>query len=448
MPPSRHITTLAFTTVLLCGAGSANAEPQPENCSAPKVIGAEMQVAACLADLTTSGTVASGHTIAAEWDGLQPAETRNPTGVPGIQIDGYFPDNSTTNTDHGWNHDSQFVIRLPERWNGGLVVAGTPGNRRQYANDFTIADWVLARGYAYAATDKGNTGAAFFQGEAEPGDAMAEWNRRVTELTIAAQTTVAQRYGRPAAHTYVAGQSNGGYLVRWQLENVPWLYDGGIDWEGSLWQADGPNVLTFLPAALRNYPGSQHDPAARAGMLAAGFPAGSEPLWDYHYRNYWDLTQRIYRREFDPDYTATENPFCQSGTPGCDADYDYLSRPASVRAAMSKVALTGRIQRPLITVHGTLDALLPIAADSDVYAGMIRDQGRADLHRYYGVEGGNHTDGLYDAHRDLLRPLLPCFRTAFAALEGWITAGQEPPVSATVPRPATGDLANTCALDS
>ena len=79
--------------------------------------------------------------------------------MPGIQVDGYFPDTSTTNTNHGWNHDSQFVIRIPDDWNGKVVVSGAPGVRGQYANDFVIGDWVLAQGYAFASTDKGNMGA-------------------------------------------------------------------------------------------------------------------------------------------------------------------------------------------------------------------------------------------------------------------------------------------------
>ncbi|WP_199752868.1 hypothetical protein [Actinoplanes sp. ATCC 53533] len=113
-----------------------------------------------------------------------------------------------------------------------------------------------------------------------------------------------------------------------------------------------------------------------------------------------------------------------------------------MRAAIARIALTGRIQRPLITLHGTLDTLLPITEDSDVYARMVGDR----PFRYYRVEGGNHVDGLYDAYPDRLRPILPCFRTAFTALTGWTERRIAPPPSHTVARPASGDLANTCAL--
>lgn len=95
------------------------------------------------------------------------------------------------------------MIRLPDKRNGGLVVSGAPGVRAQYANDFLISDWVLARGYAFAATDKGNTGQAFYRDGASPGDAIAEWHRRVTEMTVAAKAAVAARYAaRHGAHTW------------------------------------------------------------------------------------------------------------------------------------------------------------------------------------------------------------------------------------------------------
>jgi hypothetical protein len=279
---------------------------------------------------------------------------------------------------------------------------------------------------------------------------VAEWNNRVTELTLAAKSAVLDRYGRGPAKTYVAGLSNGGYLVRWQLENRPGLYDGGVDWEGTLFRSSGPNLFTYLPTALRNYPAFKAgDPAAHQAMLDAGFAPGSEFLWDFHYQVYWDLTQRIYREEFDPSYDGDQSagtPFCASGTPNCDADYNYFSRPASVHRAVERVSLNGKIGKPLITLHGTLDSLLPIATDSDVYAQLIRDRGRSSLHRYYVVEDGNHVDGLYDVYPDRLRPILPCFRSALTALDAWSALDDRPPASHVLPRPSSGDLANTCSL--
>jgi hypothetical protein len=414
------------------------------------VPGAERQLVACLGDLTTAGTVASGHTVPADWAGLSSARTVNPAGVAGIQVDGYFRDSSTTNANHGWNHDAQFVLRLPDRWNGKLIVTGAPGVRRQYALDATISDWALGQGYAFAATDKGNTGAAFYRDGAAPGDAVAEWNRRVTELTVAAKVVVRQRYGRPADRTYLAGVSNGGYLTRWQLENRPWLYDGGVDWEGTLLRADGPNLFTYLPTALRQYPAYRAGSvAAHEELLRAGFAPGSEFLWEFHHQVYWDLTQRIYREEFDPSYDGpleAGTPFCASGTPACDADYDYGRRPATVHRAVRKVELTGRIGKPMLTLHGTLDTLLPPATDSDVYTELVRDRGRGGLHRYYVVEDGTHVDGLYDSYPDRLRPMLPCFRDAMAVLDRWVADRDKPPASGLVPRPAGGDLANTCSV--
>ncbi|MCE7011048.1 tannase/feruloyl esterase family alpha/beta hydrolase [Kibdelosporangium philippinense] len=409
----RILLVLALLTVTPAAAHAST-------CAPVAVPGAAYAKQSCLDDLTTTGTLRTGHTVQADWAGLTSAGFPLVSAVPGIQVDGYFPDTSKTNTTHGWNHDSKFVLRLPSRWNGGLVVSGSPGVRRQYANDRAIGDQAIASGHAFAATDKGNTGADFFTDGHRPADALVEWNMRVTQLTVASKLALALHYGRSPNRTIVAGISNGGYLVRWQLENAPWLYDGGVDWEGTLWNQDD-NLLTFLPPAIRGEP------------LAAGFDPASEFLWLYHKQVYWDLTQRIYRTELDPSYNGPE------------ADYDYASRPRAVHQAVSRISLTGRIGKPLLTLHGTLDALLPISRDSDVYNQMIASQGRAHLQRYYRIEGGNHVDGLYDAYPDLLRPIAPCFTTAFHALEDWLK-GAQPPPSATIPRPTGTDLATTCAL--
>ncbi|KOT37656.1 aromatic ring-opening dioxygenase LigA [Streptomyces caelestis] len=455
MRPSRGVPLLVavLTSAVLTAPTPAGAA-EDGHCAHQervRVPGAAHQRSACLADLTTAGLAGTPYTDMTDQAGLTAAATRSPSGVPGMQIDGYFPDSSRSNDTHGWRHDAQFVIRLPDRWNGGLVVTGAPGNRKQYATDEAISDQVLARGYAYAATDKGNTGVDFHLDGDRPGDAVAEWNARTTQLTRAARRAVARRYGHAPRRTYMTGVSNGGYLTRWQLENRPELYDGGVDWEGTLWAAEGRHPLLSLPVAVARMYGRATD----EDMYAAGFARGSEFLWPYHEKVYWGLTQKIYRAEFDPDH----DPGCPGPSAGStteqilapcpsDAAYDYASRPASVHRAVERVALTGRIGRPMITLHGDLDALLPKAVDSDVYDGMVEASGRGRMHRYYTVQDGTHADGLYDTHPDRLRPILPCYRSAFDALVAWVERGVAPPADRTVGRPADGDVVDSCALGS
>jgi hypothetical protein len=449
MRPSRR-STLFSAAVLAAAALTPTASARADDARADnagtgrlrvRVPGAERQEISRHDDLTTSALVGTPYTDAADWAGLAAKDTQNPSGVPGVQIDGYFPGSSRLNTLHGWNHDAQFVIRLPDSWNGKLVVTGAPGVRKQYSMDELVSDWVLAQGYAYACTDKGNTGPDFYTDGDRPGDALVEWNRRTTQLTLAAKAVVARYYGHAPRRTYMTGISNSGYLTRWQLENHPELYDGGVDWEGALWRPEGPNLLTFLPTAVARQLGRAGD----ADMYAAGFARGSEFLWPYHEKVYWGLTQKIYRAEFDPGY----DPACPGASAGTtaeqilapcpsDAAYDYAARPGSVRDAVARVSLTGRIGKPVITLHGTLDALLPISVQSDVYARMVAAQGRSWLHRYYRIEGGNHVDSLYDAYPDRLQPILPHYRAAFTALTAWVERHEEPPASRTVPRPASG----------
>ncbi|MBW8484827.1 tannase/feruloyl esterase family alpha/beta hydrolase [Actinomadura parmotrematis] len=396
------------------------------------VPGAARQVSARLPDLITAGLAAGRHTEPDDWAWLHAAGTRNPSGVPGVQIDGHFPSATRLNPFHGWDRDAQFVLRLPDAWNGGLVVTGAPGVRRQYAPDVLIGDWALARGYAYACTDKGNSGPEFFTAGGAPGDAIAEWHRRTTQLAEAAAQTVAAHYGGAPRRVYMAGISNGGYLTRWQLENRPDLYDGGVDWEGPFWRAEGPNLLTHLPAVLRHYPQWRdgRSEEALAGMEKAGLPAASEFLWEAHDQVYWEFTQRTYRAVFDPGYS------------GAEADYDYAARPASVREGVERISLTGAIGRPLLSLHGTLDALLPISLHADPYAALVRAAGHGGLHRLYRIEGGNHVDGYHDLFPGRVRPLLPVFRAVFEALERWVEDGAAPPASATFPLPVEGDLVN------
>ncbi len=173
------LLALVGAAALAGGAGSA-AAAGPVHCPNAGLLSvpgaAQQDGTRCLSDLTTPGLIATGNTDASDWATLTSARTAPQPATPGMQVDGYFPDDSTTNTTRGKNHDAQFVMRLPDAWNGKLLITGAPGVRKQYALDRAISDWAVAHGYAFASTDKGNTGTAFYDNgpiRTAPGDAVA-----------------------------------------------------------------------------------------------------------------------------------------------------------------------------------------------------------------------------------------------------------------------------------
>ena len=385
-----------------------------------------------LPDLTTKGQ--GLHPDALQVAPAPPAPWQASEPVPGHQLRG-------TLDGHG-----RYVLRIPDRWNGRLVVAGTPGTRTEFAGDLNFSDYVLPKGYAYLAGDKGDTSGGLIGG-ARPtpkspespygfdfallrwSPTMKGWVDSLIGLTHFAQEQLALLKERRPERTYLLGISNGAYQVRRALETVHDLYDGGVDWEGVHWRVEGPNLFTHLPTALHNYP-LYADPAsepatreaARQSILAARFPPDSEELWRTYHDAYWGVTQWLYARKLDPAYD------------GDPAGYNWARRPPWVHARVAELATTGQIARPLISLHGTLDCLLPPALHAVPYADMVRAIGRASLHRLYLVERANHVDNfaavLPHAH---LEPLLPHVRRAFDLLVDWVERNREAPPSKTVP---------------
>ena len=73
---------------------------------------------------------------------ISPALAPPPDPIPGWRASGsLFP-------------DERYVARIPKKWNGRLVVAGTPAQRSEFANDLIWSDPLLARGYAYVCGNK------------------------------------------------------------------------------------------------------------------------------------------------------------------------------------------------------------------------------------------------------------------------------------------------------
>jgi hypothetical protein len=67
--------------------------------------------------------------------------------VPGLQLDARIAGDPAG--------EARILIRLPDQWNGKLVVAGASGTRSEFNGDFAWSDYVVQKGYAYVSQNKG-----------------------------------------------------------------------------------------------------------------------------------------------------------------------------------------------------------------------------------------------------------------------------------------------------
>lgn len=400
-----------------------------------------------------------------------PARTPITRSVPGLQITGAMADDA----------DARWVLRIPESWNGRIVVGVPGGLRSEFMGDYIFSDFVVQQGYAYASTNKGTlnftytgpppvdplacrlspppaaTSVAYVHFYiAEPKDTIVEWFRRTRDVTRLARAAVEAYQERSAERTYLMGISNGAHVVRRLLGESPDLYDGGIDWEGVYWSPGGPNILIDLPAALRpyhDYALSGFNPAtpAHQAIVAAGYPpdiranpptpantfsplVGS--LYETHANNYWDVTTCVFAKELDPAYS------------GAPEDYDYAARrkPFHLSPRLGRISTDGEIRRPLLTLHGTMDTLLPIQRHARPFRDAVLAAGKGDLHRLYEVQNGNHIERYRQSCCNFtqLEFLQPHAHDAFRRLVAWVEGGITPPRSQCIPR--GGVLADNPAL--
>src|SRR5258705_11278551 len=213
--------------------------------------------------------------------------------VPGLQLDARIASDPTG--------QARFLLRLPNDWNGRLVVAGASGTRSEINGDFAWSDYVLQQGYAYASQNKGvlnlsivtlappppadplacrlNPASPVFVHffDNDPGQPFTRWAEFMIKAAELARDGVKAAYGHSPRYTYAVGTSNGGYQVRRAVELAPELFDGGVDWEGTFVDAGGPNLLTDLPAAVLNfshYVSSAYNASSTApkNIRAAGHP--------------------------------------------------------------------------------------------------------------------------------------------------------------------------------
>jgi 3HB-oligomer hydrolase (3HBOH) len=377
--------------------------------------------------------------------------------VPGVQLDAWIATDPT--------HQARFLLRLPDGWNGRLVVAGASGTRSEFNGDFAWSDYVVQKGYAYASQNKGVLNLRLHTAsdppgcrlnpllplvvnfyDDDPGQPFTRWREYMIAAANLAREGLQAHYGHKPRYTYAVGTSNGGYQVRRAVETAPDLFDGGVDWEGTFVDPHAPNLLTDLPPAVLNFPdyvtkGFNANSTAAKNVRAAGYPpdivTGTASLWNNHYgtatdAGFWEVTFCQWQKRLDPTYDTY-------GTDGTGTTtYNYVARlsVSNVGEELSDFATTGRIQRPLITLAGTMDSLLPIDHHARAYARKVRardDDDTSPPYRLYEVQNGNHIES-YAATFSQLELIEPHAQHAFDLLVQHVESGAALPPDQCIPR--------------
>jgi hypothetical protein len=384
-----------------------------------------------------------------------PKRTPITKAVPGLQIQARIASDP--------QGQARFLLRLPQEWNGSLVVAGASGTRSEFNGDFAWSDYLVQKGYAYASQNKGiynlqfsdatdplacrlNPASALYVRfyDNENGQPFTRWTDFMIQAGELARDGVKAAYGPPPRHTYAVGTSNGGYQVRRALEEAPHVFDGGVDWEGTFVDAGAPNLLTDLPPAILNYPdyaasGFNAASTAAKNIVAAGYPpditsdiGAPTTLWTNTWASFWEVTQCQWQKRMDPAYKTYV-----SGT----GTYNYVSRlsVSDVGAQMAAIATTGEIRRPLITVAGTMDALLPIDHHARAYARKVAEasdkkQEKRAPYRLYEVQNGNHIENYQQLNFSKLELIQPHAQRSFDLLVEHVERGAALPPSQCIAR--------------
>ena len=147
-----------------------------------------------------------------------------------------------------------------------------------------------------------------------------------------------------------------------------------------------------------------------------------------------------WQKRFDPTYLTYVT--------GLD-NYTYSARTgvSGVSSSLAAVATTGKIHRPLITVAGTMDALLPITRNVQSYEKLVnasRKGGKAPRkapYRLYEVQNGTHIDG-YTTIFPQLQLIRPYAQQAFDLLVDHVENRATLPPNQCIALPSAPNQAN------
>src|SRR5258708_36162067 len=125
--------------------------------------------------------------------------------------------------------EARILVRLPDDWNGKMVMAGASGTRSEFNGDFAWSDYVVQKGYAYVSQNKGiynltvstavdplgcrlNPASGVFVHfyDNDPAAVFTRWNEVMLAAPEIGRSTLEFRYGRRPARTHAVRTLNGG----------------------------------------------------------------------------------------------------------------------------------------------------------------------------------------------------------------------------------------------
>lgn len=234
-----------------CTSGPATqslvAAVKPGDCSALLGVASEM------ATITSAAPVAAGETIG----------TTNVT-APFCRVQGV----ARPSADSLINFEV-WLPATPNAWSGRLKTDGTGG----YAGATPIARMAadLAAGFVVAGSDMGHTGGESADWTIGHPEKVKDWGYRAHYfVTTAAKAVTQAYYGKPAAHAYFEGCSNGGRQAMMMAQRYPDLFDGIV--AGAPSQFYGDTLLSLVWTGHSQVPVLGQPPilsAAKRAMMSA-----------------------------------------------------------------------------------------------------------------------------------------------------------------------------------
>ena len=436
------VATLVVIGALLAACSGGSAKPAAGG-TAPS--GAANPAAA-------SGSVAPGGDGAAGADaGASRAGWRAPTllSVVPIQLpftvsDPKFDAMPGARAIFGENAGAGYEIEVPDSWNGDVVyfAHGFRGNAPELTVQAPpIREYLITHGYAWAASSYSANGY-------DPGAGARD--------TYALRDVFAQKVGTPK-HSYIYGQSMGGHVTSFSLEQYPTAYDGALAECGVV---SGHEVLDYLLswAALSGYfsgqdlfsltndagklinvlrndvgqtlgpPNKLTDKGQAFANVIENLTGGPRPFFREGFVvNYIVNFGLLFQAAAQP---AITNAVAQNAATryaiddGRTVSSDQLNREVARIAADPKYRdvathpefadFTGKIKRPYLTIHGTGDLFVPISLEQS-YRRTVDAAGAGDLLVQRAIRRAGHCTFSQDERI-----------SAFEDLVNWVEHGKKP----------------------